>query len=204
MVDSVLSTVKVQDSYDLKHITAKSDNQHRSLLPKDMFANGEKILYESRAILWLTLVKPAFLSILGLLISTFSGQLPIDSINVILDLTSADMLIENIITWFGMALCVIGVIGFYYRWLRWRCTVYGVTNRRVIRKTGILARHYTDCTLRNIQTSHLHIPLLGRILGFGTITIATAGTASQEIRWDGIRKPEEAHRRLSEIIENNK
>jgi uncharacterized membrane protein YdbT with pleckstrin-like domain len=200
VVDSVMSSVREQEDYQVIHVR-KLSNQDRSLLPQGILADGEELLYESRALFWPLFVAPVFLSVLGLFIFLFTNQLPFESINTFLQLSSSETLIQNVIKWFGVSLCAMGIIGIFVKWLRWRSTIYAATNRRILQQTGVLSRCYIDCSIRNIQTSHLQVPLLGRIFSFGTITVTTAGTASTEIKWEGINKPEDVHRKLNEIID---
>jgi len=202
MLNRVMSTAKVQESYQLKNAKEQSEKR-RSLLRRDIFTDGEKLLYESRAILWLLLVSPIFLSVLGLLILPINDWLPLESINSFLKLPLPEILMHNIIDWFGLTVCATGILAIFIRWLRWIFTVYAITDRRVLRQAGILDRSYLDCSFRNIQTTHLHISLLGRILGFGTITIsANVGPSLAEIQWKGIRNPINAYRRLAEAMDH--
>ena len=201
MFNRVMSTVKVQESYQLKNVKEQSEKR-RSLLRRDIFTDDEKLLYESRSIIWLYLISPILLSILGLLILPLNDWLPLASINNVLKLPLTDMLVHNIIDWFGLTVCAIGVLAIIIRWLRWIFTVYVITDHRIIRQAGILDRSYLDCSFRNIQTTHLHISLLGRILGFGTITISdNVGPSLAEIHWKHIKNPVNAYRRLAEAID---
>ena len=49
-----------------------------------------------------------------------------------------------------------------------------VTNRRVIRKVGLLAREIQHAPLEKIQDVTIEQGLLGRMLGYGTVFVETA------------------------------
>lgn len=58
--------------------------------------------------------------------------------------------------------------------VRWAHTELVLTNRRVVRKTGVFNVETKDIPLHQILNVNVKINLLGRILNYGTITIATA------------------------------
>jgi uncharacterized membrane protein YdbT with pleckstrin-like domain len=52
-----------------------------------------------------------------------------------------------------------------------------ITNKRIIVKTGIVSRRTLEMNLNKIETVNVDQSILGRILGYGTITIiGTGGT----------------------------
>ncbi len=200
MSNSVTSAVKEQECHQPQYDVGRT-NQYRSLIPQDIFTDGEKLLFESRSLLWPLLIRPVVYLIVGLVILLFMDRLPLDSVGALLGQPSYETAIRTIIKWTGVAMLVIGALGIIVRWLHWRFTIYTATNRRILRQTGIVAKSYIECSFSKIQTLHMRIPLLGRIFGFGTIKLATAGTVSTDIQWENLKNPKYAYRRLSEIIE---
>jgi len=53
-----------------------------------------------------------------------------------------------------------------------------ITNKRIIIKTGFISRKTLEMNLSKIESVNVEQGILGRILGYGTITII--GTAGQE------------------------
>ena len=157
-----------------------------SLIPKHVLMQEEVPLFETRPVLWMTLMPPVvfFIVSVGILVSVYLG---FPEYKEILYGCGGVFLVAAF--W--------GVMG----WLRWRYTVYAATNRRILRQVGILSRTYIDCPLYSVQTVHLDISVWGRINGFGTVRITGAGT---EIEWDDIDEPKEAHRILNEIVDQYK
>lgn len=58
--------------------------------------------------------------------------------------------------------------------VRWTHTELVLTNRRVVRKAGVFNVETKDIPLTQILNVNIKMHLLGRILNYGTITIATA------------------------------
>lgn len=178
----------------------ESDKQHIVQPPLEMLTTGERSLYEIRPLLWPYMARPSLLIIVGIIIAVFAQQIQLEFLRDIEELVSL-ALITSVIGWIGIALSCIGLLAILIRCLRWRFTVYTITNRRILRQTGIIAKSYVDCSLSKVQTLYLRIPILGRIFDFGTIHMATAGTNSTEMQWECVRHPRNTHRILNETIE---
>lgn len=75
---------------------------------------------------------------------------------------------------------------------------FGVSNKRVLMKTGFLARHSLETMLAKVESIGVYQGVLGRIFGFGTIIIG--GTGGSKEAFFGIRDPLEFRRRVQEQI----
>lgn len=62
-----------------------------------------------------------------------------------------------------------------YEYLRVRYTELGLTNKRVICKTGIISRKSEEMKLGSIETVEIDQGVLGRILGYGDIRVTGRG-----------------------------
>lgn len=78
----------------------------------------------------------------------------------------------------GIFLLIMGVVSLIQRIMVKMGSVYAVTNKRVILKTGVISRRAVDLVLTKCEGLHINQSILGRILGFGTITITTGGATS--------------------------
>lgn len=78
----------------------------------------------------------------------------------------------------GIFLLFIGVISLIQRILIKIGSVYAVTNKRVILKTGVVSRKALDMVLAKCEGLHIKQSVWGRIFGFGTITVTTGGATS--------------------------
>lgn len=77
--------------------------------------------------------------------------------------------------WAALAAAVIAILISGFEWLRLASIEQGVTNRRVVRKTGILSRNTTELRLASIETVDLKQSGWGRMLGFGDVEITGRG-----------------------------
>jgi uncharacterized membrane protein YdbT with pleckstrin-like domain len=71
---------------------------------------------------------------------------------------------------FGIALLLA-----IYEWLRLRTLEYGVTNKRVILKKGIIGRYTEEMKIGSIETVEIDQGVLGRILHYGDVKITGRG-----------------------------
>jgi uncharacterized membrane protein YdbT with pleckstrin-like domain len=73
---------------------------------------------------------------------------------------------------FGLALPIA-----IYEWLRLRTLEFGVTNKRVIFKQGIISRRTEEMKLGSIETVEIDQGVWGRMLGFGDIKVTGRGVS---------------------------
>ena len=71
-------------------------------------------------------------------------------------------------------LLIIGVVIFGYRWWQWSNQDYVITNRRLLKVTGILNKHSADSSLEKINDAILDQPCSGGCSNYGDLTILTA------------------------------
>jgi len=64
------------------------------------------------------------------------------------------------------------------RYLYWVNKIYMVTNRRVLKLEGVFTKSHRDASLDKINDMNLEQGLLGRLLGYGDLGIATANEAA--------------------------
>jgi uncharacterized membrane protein YdbT with pleckstrin-like domain len=90
----------------------------------------------------------------------------------------------NYVLW---ALIAAGLFYFLWELIRIRATEIAVTDRRFIRKTGWIAHETSEIELRSIEEVGLKQSVLGRIFGYGDMTIR--GTGAGLIVMEGIDAP---------------
>ena len=69
-----------------------------------------------------------------------------------------------------------------YEWLRLRTLEYGVTNKRVILKKGIIGRYTEEMKIGSIETVEIDQGVLGRILGYGDVKVTGRGISDVVFR----------------------
>ena len=155
-----------------------------SMIPKGILFTDEVPLFETRPVLWLTLMPPIVFIIVGI------GIL----ISVYLKFDYTEILYAC------GAVAFAGLMWLLLAWLNWRNIVYAATSRRVLRLTGAVGKNYLECPLRSVQNISLDISAWGRMNGFGTVRITGGGT---EIEWKNVDDPRETHRVLNEIVDKH-
>jgi hypothetical protein len=89
----------------------------------------------------------------------------------ILRLNSRDFGLVGMI---ALVCIVVGLVIFGWRYWQWWSQDYMVTNRRLMKVTGIFNKRSADSSLEKINDAVLDQNLLGRIMNFGDLDILTA------------------------------
>jgi uncharacterized membrane protein YdbT with pleckstrin-like domain len=94
----------------------------------------------------------------------------------------------------GLVVLLLGVVMLVPPFVAYRTTELGVTNKRVIVKTGLVRRRTLELLLRQVEAISVDQSLLGRLLGFGSITLT--GTGGVREVFHRVREPLELRRRI--------
>jgi hypothetical protein len=86
--------------------------------------------------------------------------------------------VDNTISLAALVIILLGVAFFAYRWWHWRTDEYVITNRRLLKVTGIINKRSADSNLEKINDAVLEVNLIGRILDYGDLDILTAAEVS--------------------------
>jgi uncharacterized membrane protein YdbT with pleckstrin-like domain len=107
--------------------------------------------------------------------------------------------------WLRLVILIIGLI-VVIRWtvvrfLRWITTSYVITDRRIITRTGIVARTGRDMPISRVNdVTFSHSGLLERILRCGTLVVESAGERGQLVLTD-VPHVEEVQRDVYRLAE---
>jgi uncharacterized membrane protein YdbT with pleckstrin-like domain len=78
--------------------------------------------------------------------------------------------------WLVVAISVVfGVRRGLWPLLVWRCTHYVFTDERILLQDGVLSRDRRDLPLARVNDHLMSQSLLGRLLGYGTLTVDSIG-----------------------------
>jgi len=66
-------------------------------------------------------------------------------------------------------------------WFNWWITEIAVTNRRVIYKRGFISRTTAEMHMDKIESVRVDQSVLGRILGYGKVTVLGTGTGTESL-----------------------
>jgi uncharacterized membrane protein YdbT with pleckstrin-like domain len=103
------------------------------------------------------------------------------------------------VVWIVLGLVTFGLTWLIaiYEYLRLRFLEQGVTNKRVVRKTGIIGRQTEEMKLASIETVEISQGIWGRILGFGTVRVTGRGVS--DVTFSGIDDPLSVKRRIESV-----
>lgn len=158
------------------------------LVPAEILDGGEIIILAVKPSLWFVVLKSSrWLAgmLLALLVAYWlpAGSLPID---------------EALVAQAGVALAGARV---GLALLQWVSQLYILTNRRIMRLTGIFNIDLFECQLTKIQSTFLTMAWYERLLGIGTISFATAAGGGISCYWTHVNEPLELHERVRSAIQ---
>ena len=94
----------------------------------------------------------------------------------------------------GAVLAIIGIVLLVRAWITYGSTEFGVTDRRIIAKTGLVSRRTVEMFLDKVESLNVTQSVMGRVLDFGTVGIR--GTGSTEEAIDNISAPLELRKQF--------
>jgi len=92
----------------------------------------------------------------------------------------------------GLALMLSAII-------RRQTTELVLTDRRIIMKRGLVSRDTVEMNLNKVESLHVNQGLMGRILGYGDVTVVGTGASLEPLR--GISSPLELRKKLGGVAE---
>lgn len=99
----------------------------------------------------------------------------------------------------GAVLLVCGIVVILIGMVRRNATEMGVTNHRVVIKTGLASRKTIEMLLNKVETIEVRETFFGRMLGYGTIVII--GTGGTPEPFDKVAHPLEFRSQVQQQIE---
>jgi membrane protein YdbS with pleckstrin-like domain len=90
----------------------------------------------------------------------------------------------------ALGFAALAAVLFLARRIRASADEFVVTNRRVMRKTGLVAREIEQVPVEKIQDVTVEQGVLGRLLGYGTVLVETASERMGMLAFPDIARPE--------------
>lgn len=107
--------------------------------------------------------------------------------------------------WMRLALAAVGliVVGHWTLWpfLTWWNTVYAITDRRLVLRSGVLNREGHDMPLTRLNDVKFSHNVIERVLGCGTLVVESAGEAGQLVL-DDVPRVEQVQRTLYRLSDD--
>jgi hypothetical protein len=82
--------------------------------------------------------------------------------------------LRNVLSGVALIMLVLGLLVFLYRFWIWWAQDYMITNRRLMKVTGVLNKRSADSALEKINDAVLNQSVWGRMFNFGDLEILTA------------------------------
>jgi uncharacterized membrane protein YdbT with pleckstrin-like domain len=142
---------------------------------------GERVVYRAR-LHWIAFRWSIFLLILAIVIAV-AGQL-----------VSSVPQNDAWKLWIPAALAALALVFAIGPWIKLASSEFAVTDKRVLVKVGLLQRDSLETLLSKVEAIGVDQTLLGRMLGFGTITIV--GTGGTRETFERIAAPLEFRRQV--------
>jgi hypothetical protein len=158
------------------------------LVPAELLDGGEIIIFAVKPSLWFVALKSSRW-LLGMLLTVLLVHWVGETAVGIPEATIIRVAVAVAGVRVGLAL------------LQWVSRLYILTNRRIMRLTGIFNIDLFECQLTRIQSTVLTIAWYERVFGVGTISFATAGAGGGiEASWTHVNQPLELHERVRAAI----
>lgn len=84
--------------------------------------------------------------------------------------------------------------------LQWASRLYVLTNRRVMRFSGVLHVTFTECPLRKVNQAHIKLSSFHRLVGMGTIRTVPVYDRLDRVNWEHVARPGPIYERLIAAI----
>jgi uncharacterized membrane protein YdbT with pleckstrin-like domain len=152
--------------------------------PKKLLSENESVVLETHPH-WKTLVLPTLTLLATLGVAGFLWAVIDDEVGhyVILGVAAALVLVFFVVPF-----------------LRWRTTLFVITDDRVVVRSGILTRTGRDIPLTRVNDITFTHNLLERLLRCGTLVVESAGERGQ-VELNDIPRVEQVQRTLYELVE---
>jgi hypothetical protein len=99
-------------------------------------------------------------------------------------------LVRDVLSWAAVILLIAGIVFFIARFWTWWAQDYMITNRRLLKVTGVLSKRSADSSLEKINDAVLSQSVFGRMFNFGDLEILTAADQAVD-RYHMIHDPKQ-------------
>jgi hypothetical protein len=98
--------------------------------------------------------------------------------------------VYTVFSWAAFILLILGIVFFVARFWTWWAQDYMITNRRLLKVTGVLSKRSADSSLEKINDAVLSQSVFGRMFNFGDLEILTAADQAVD-RYHMIHDPKQ-------------
>lgn len=103
--------------------------------------------------------------------------------------------------WLGLLLVPVGIAIAVPPFFRWRSEWFVLTTEEVYHKRGVFAQDVTQIRLDRVQNTAFSQSLPERIFDYGTVTIHTAGTTTNNLVFENVSNPQNVNSLLTNQLD---
>lgn len=117
--------------------------------------------------------------------------------------TEAESTARAVASWSVIVALFASVAWLVVRYARWVTTNFVVTDRRIIFRTGVVAKHGIEIPLDRVNTVHYRQGLLERVVGAGDLLVESGGETGQQ-HFTDVRQPDRLQRTIHEVLQGRR
>lgn len=102
--------------------------------------------------------------------------------------------------WIGLLIAIGGTVVAAVQYVNWTNTRYVITSTELYEKRGVISRDVTQFRLDRVRNTNLRQSAVGRVLGYGDLTVYIAGSGKPELIFERMPRPGRANAALSEQL----
>jgi membrane protein YdbS with pleckstrin-like domain len=156
--------------------------------PAKLLTEGESIEFETRPH-WRSMIFPSIVLLVTVAVAGY------------LLATVGSGTVQGWVRWAVVVVALLVIVLWFVRpLLTWLTTQYVFTSRRIITRTGIVARSGKDMPLSKVNDVSFQYTILERVLGCGTLTVSSA-SEDGELVIRNVPKVEEIQREIYRLTE---
>lgn len=157
---------------------------------KRTLLDDEKIVYAVRPH-WIIFANPCIYFIVALLLWAGGGTL--------LSLDNIYILSLSATSWLALILVAMGLIYLLSAYVTYKSSEFGITNKRVLMKTGFIQRYSLEIFLGKIEAIYVNQSIFGRLLDYGILVVV--GTGGSKDPYRNVPEPLKFRRRIQQQID---
>ncbi len=142
---------------------------------------------------WIIFVPAFFMLLLASIIYVYGSQLYF---------LNSTIFMVRVYECFAILCLAVGLYSFTKAYIAYESSEYGVTNKRVLMKIGLLDRSSLEIFLDKIEAVHVEQTFTGRILGYGSIVIT--GTGGSKDYFLNVPEPLDFRKMIQQEIDNKR
>jgi len=150
---------------------------------------GEELIYRGH-LHKIIFIKPALVVIAGLVIIFIPGLG--DSV-------------QTFLNWLGLVVAGFGVLWAFWVWLDFTTSEFGITNKRVLMKAGLIRRRTVEMFLNKVENIGVEQSVAGRIINSGSLTITGSGGSQEHFKHisDPLLFRKQVHEQIAQATAEN-